>query len=368
MSTLEKVEAFRAQLSDYMRTTRRADQTSILFDLPLRSMLGGACYFENLPEMLAKLDREPEEIGARMRRLGFRPYLMHVNSLMFGYLAAAGERAAAGAGWALEDDRAALVVSTWERTMEAYREEGTDFSRGRQRVIDEAALEDWMPRLDAAVGRHSFAREVGLLQSYNFLLHGESRDGLFDHGPYAIEPASCVVVKELGDLQGGLHAWAGPSGARDLPVDRVVALRRVALAADALAFDMFGTMAAPSVGDFAATITHELVLAGPADPDVPLVAIDELTSTAELAARVRDVNRALLSRFSDFAAAERISYGVDMYANMVVGFGRIGCDDPVPWEAELRERFATTGATALERLRSDRAAIETWRRLGAESR
>lgn len=366
MSAQAAIERFREQLGHYMAVTRRGGQTSTLFDLPLRSMLGGICFYENLPELLAELDEPPAAIGQRMRRLASRPYAMHLNSMIFGFLTGLEEQR--GSGRAAPDDEDARVertVAFWAAAFEAYREEGTDFSGGRQRVLDEELLRGPLDALASGrPGRHALARELALLQSLNFLLHGESRDGLFDHGPYDERAESCVVVKELTDLHGGLYAWAGPSGAAGLPFDRAVAVRRIGLPASTLRFDMFGTMAAVGVRELSKEITHELILAE--RPDGELVPIEEVISADELRGQIRAVNRKLLGIFAAMPADDRITYGAPMYANMLVGFGWIGSDSPAEWESRVLARFKQSGARALERMRSTTAAVEAWARMGAE--
>jgi hypothetical protein len=345
-----------------MAASNRGEQRSTLFDLPSRSVLGGACFYENLPELLAMLNAPPSVIAARMRVLGSRPYLMHLNSMLFGFFTGMAEHGATAGESRADRDRLGATVDFWQEVMEAYRRDGIDFSTGRQCVLDETSLLGL--GLDEAPARHPRARDVGLLQSMNFLLHGESRDGVFDHGPYLEEGGACVIVKELTDLRGLYHKWAVPSGAAEFVVDRVIVIRRVALPADAIWFDMFGTMKFTDPAAGAEAVTHEVVLAQGSDPE--FVPIEDLVSADELAAQVRSVNRALIGILAGLSSEERISYGGDMYANMLVGFGRIGADGFEQWEAELGRRFRASTRRALTRIGATNVAEDVWSRVGAE--
>jgi hypothetical protein len=51
-------------------------------------------------------------------------------------------------------------------------------------------------------------RMAATLELYNFVLHGEQRDGIFSHGPYPGDGDRTIFVREFNDLRNDYMPWA----------------------------------------------------------------------------------------------------------------------------------------------------------------
>lgn len=217
----ELIHVFGEAQKNAMRAERRESLRSILFDLARRSPLGWECLYEHQVPFLREIAGlvAPDELGGRMRGLGRRPYAIQPFILMcshFGWrqqlLLDAGLRE--GEPFAGDDPTdLAFLCDFWARMMDGYRQDGfllpeqTDHScrilNPEELALVRAGTADGGANELAAV-----RRMAATLELYNFVLHGEQRDGIFGHGPYPLDDGSVLFVREFNDLRNDYLPWA----------------------------------------------------------------------------------------------------------------------------------------------------------------
>jgi hypothetical protein len=297
---------------------------SPLFDLPRRSLVGWECMYRSVVPFLRELEdaASPEEIGEGMRRAGSRPSTLQPYILMTGYLAARQQhRLEAGVGdgdpWPEErPEDLAHLVDWWARVMGAYRSDdvllpgeagGTLPILGDEEIARVAAhLAPAPPDRYAAV-----QRTVATLEMFSLMLHGEQRDGIFAHGPYALEDGGTLILREFTDLRNDYLPWSAPA-ARN-PHDVVA----VAYAARDIRTrcDMYASMVVEP-HDLADRLTGVAVLTRDGDGLRPL-ADDQLVAVTDAAQAAQE------EMFFDVAGWEperRVSYGAALFANHLKPF------------------------------------------------
>lgn len=207
-----------------LRAERRGALTSTLFDLRRRSVLGWQMKYEHearfIREVAAVLS--PEEVGARMKHPGSRPYYLQLFLLLQDTLGARQQRMlelGLEEGEPFPEERLedlAVVADFWERASRAYRNDGKLLpgEAGRtQPILAESTLDDvrGLLRPVAEVDLTALRRLLGTLESYSFVAHGEQRDGIFGHGPYEGECGCVLFFKEVNDLRNDFLPWAQTS-------------------------------------------------------------------------------------------------------------------------------------------------------------
>jgi hypothetical protein len=60
-------------------------------------------------------------------------------------------------------------------------------------------------------------RMAATLELYAFVLHGEQRDGVFGHGPYAGADGRTIIVREFNDLRNDRLPWAATEARNPFP-------------------------------------------------------------------------------------------------------------------------------------------------------
>lgn len=123
------ISLFGEEMKVANRAEKREDLKSVLFDVPLRSVLGWKILHDVVPDSLREIlsQTTPEALGQRMRRIGSRPYGLQIFFLAAGYmLTREQERINAGIGadeiWPDEKpEDVELVMSSWERISRTYR-------------------------------------------------------------------------------------------------------------------------------------------------------------------------------------------------------------------------------------------------------
>ncbi|WCB91804.1 hypothetical protein DSM104299_00481 [Baekduia alba] len=322
---------------------------SELFDIRGRTWVGFECYYAAAPALLRTLceHRSPEALGRAMRRPGSRPYYLQLMILMSNYLSAREQRVlATGTPPEASDPQAdadlATVVDFVARTAGAYRTDGAvmptapDFD---MRILSE----DWIARCAALLGPRErlpeIQRFVATLSLYGFLLHGEQRDGTFDHGPYALPDGTRLLVRELNDLDNRLLPWAEHDD--PLPIANVCvayALRDVEMQ-----FSLFGGSLTDPV-DFLDR-TERVALFTREGDDLRALEPDEM---AALAHRAGELQLRLYQDVVAWPAIERSRYGLYLYANHLAPFFRLaGAEAALP---ALVARFEAVGGPVAEAL------------------
>jgi hypothetical protein len=353
-----------------MRAERRELLRSVLFDLPRRSLLGWQALYEHEVPFLRELTAHasPEEIGRRMRAPGSRPYALQLFILMCSYLGARQQRML-DLGLAEDDafpeereEDLATVVDFWARATRAYRTDGMLLpceAGGAQPVLDEAGLapvRDALRPADAArLAR--VRRAAATLELYSFVLHGEQRDGIFGHGPYAGEGGRVLFVREFNDLRNDYLPWAAEAPATRNPCDAVVVAyecRDVAVRCD-----MFGGLVTEPL-EFYDRLDRLAVLGRRGAEIAPLddAAVEEVGREAEAS------QTALYMAAVDWDPAYKIAYGAPLFANHLAPFFALAGVDGNVRERIMRSCQGTADGM-VERLLAEHEVPSIWGHMGA---
>jgi hypothetical protein len=330
-----------------MRREQRGSMKSELFDIRGRTWVGFECYYAAVPALLRTLSEHasPEALGRAMRRPGSRPYYLQLLILMSNYLSARQQRVlASGTPPEALDPQAdadlTTVVDFVARIARAYRTDGEVVPTAPgfdMRVLSE----DWIARCAALLGPRErlpeIQRFVATLSLYGFLLHGEQRDGTFDHGPYALPDGTRLLVRELNDLDNRFLPWAEQDA--PLPIANVCvayALRDVDMQ-----FNIFGSSVTDPV-DFLDR-TERVALFTREGDDLRTLAPAEMTA---LARRAGELQLRLYQDVAAWPSIERSRYGLYLYANHLAPFFRLaGAESVLP---ALLARFEVVGGPAAE--------------------
>jgi hypothetical protein len=368
---------FGHELNAWCHNSARVKQTSTLYDLPGRSSIGFALLYDCVPEFLRRLELfiSAEEIGRRMRAPLARPYFVQLLIVIESWLMGR-ERLIMDAGECLpagvdsDRDRADwdLVGSWFARAGGAARADGEVFSTaaelfedGRLRagetvhvhpLLDEDALvalgADDEP-LDPDVALRA-QRAFGAIELYAMTLHGEQRDGLYDHGPASRPDGWSVVVHEVNDLDNDVLPWS--TADVRLAMDAVGVVRAYRPEVE-LSIDMWGTLAVRPLGP-----PDELrALWARRGDELRRLEIDELEA---LAARAVEAMTALYGAMAAWEPDYRIAYGAPLFVNHLVPFTRLG--GVAELESWLWERSEAVVAAELPTLRGA-PAHPSWARL-----
>ncbi len=308
-----------------MRAEKRDVMRAILFDLPRRSSLGWHSLYEHETDFLRELSEHvaPEEIGRRMRRPGSRPYSLQPFIVVCSYLGARQQElldAGLSPGDPWDGERVedlAYVIDWWARLQGALRTDDVLLpgeAGGSLPILDGGVIADVVGRLRPAdAGRHAIVRRMAAtLELYSFMLHGEQRDGITGHGPYALEDGSTLFFKEFNDLRNDYLPWAR-TDARNV-LDNVV-VAHAARDVD-VRCDMFGSMSVspPELGD---RLKGLAVLTNEPGGVLRTVGDDEL---AAIQAAASDAQQELFLCAVEWDDAYKIAYGAPLFANHLKPF------------------------------------------------
>lgn len=333
--------------SEAMRRESRGSLSSELFDIRGRTWVGFECYFEAVPRLLARLGERlaPEEIGRRMKRPGSRPYYLQLFILMSNYLSAREQRLLVD-GRAPEDgDPAQLeelrtLVGFFHGAACAYRNDGRAVPTAPgfdQRILDEDWVATCAELLEPPERLAEVQRAVAAISLYSFLLHGEQRDGNFDHGPYRLADGTELLLHELNDLDNDFLPWAE----RERPLSCSNVCVAYALEDVEMRFSIFGGVVTDPV-DFSSRV-RALAVFTVEDGVARRLETAELEGLVQRAA---ELQAALYPRIVEWPRIERSRYGRWLYANHLVPFFRLaGAEEHV---AEIAERFREVGQRAAE--------------------
>lgn len=358
----EVISRFSADLTATTNRERRVAMSSPLYDLQGRSTLGFLVSHDIGAELVRRTEAAmpAEQVGERMGALLTRPYFLQLFILFEGYLmgremrliedgAPSGEDAA-------RDAEDTIAVTDWfERVCSTYRTDERLFPGAE--VLDEPILPaDKVAGLageplDAELAARA-QRAIGTLELYALTVHGEQRDGNFDHGPYPAPGGSQLVVHEINDLDNDFLPWV--EAPQRLGVDAVGVVRRFAPEAQ-IVCDMFGTSSvAPSGSPF-----EQLALLVREGETVRVLEVEELE---EIAARAVVATGELFQRIAAWDENFRTAYGRPLWLNHFAPILRVaGAEDQFDW---LREAGAEAGPRDLSLLQGP-AVGNVWARLAA---
>jgi hypothetical protein len=352
-------DEFAAAIRKFMAERSTVIETT-LFDLPTKIVLGQYCAYEAIPSVTAELDRRvaPGELGRRRRAVGVKLGLGLCGYLwiyLFGRL-----QRYLDEGWPDREvdlgdhEQTAKVIRYWENVARAYRGDGTlvagtTRADGFIRCLDDDVIERVAsaaiargPANDVATVRRAIAQ----IELYCYLIHGEQRDGTFNHGPYELQDGSLLVLKELTDLQNQFMPWVTPE--RRLPVSRVVV--PIVLRDVEAWFDMYGTLYTEPEDYFPHMIGMDILVG------------DDLKSTSEaqlgeIGQRAHEVQRDVFREMARWDDNYKLVHAATQYANVnhplleLAGFS----DDEI--RRILIEPFERVSGDYVERARTNSATI-----------
>jgi len=323
----ELILLFGENLKNEMRAERREALTSVLFDLPRRSLLGWTALYEHqavfLRELMARMP--PEEIGRRMKVPGTRPYHLQLFIVMCSHFLARQQRMlelGLSEGDPFPEERhedMATVVDFWERTSSAYRSDGLllPVQAGNTQVVLDGERLAEIDELLAPVDADTYAavrRMAATLELYNFVLHGEQRDGIFSHGPYPGRGGRTIFLREFNDLRNDYMPWARTE--KRNPFANVIVVHECHDIT--VRCDMFGG-AVTTPTEIADRLDRLAVLTQDAGTLRRLTA-DEVTGAQEAAAAAQIE---LYMRAVEWSPRYKIEYGAFLFANHLLPFFEI---------------------------------------------
>lgn len=314
------IELFGEEMKLANRAEKRESLKSVLFNVPLRSVVGWRVLKEAAPGTVRLLLERvtPEELGTRMRRLGCRPYGLQLFFLAAGYmLIREQERIDLGLGsldvW--EDDPVEdveLIMWTWARMSVAYRRDEVLLpgqAGGRLNILDDgllaAVVESLRPRSEDY--RKRARRMFAAAELCSFVMHGEQRDGNGGHGPYALADGRTLFFKEINDLRNDYLPWARTEN-RNVHDNLVIAY--AVRGGVEVHCDMFGSMVVQP-HDFDRDLDSMVVMAG---TERGFELIDE-AGFEEIEAAAAAMQEELYLKAIEWDDRYRIEYAGPLYAN-----------------------------------------------------
>jgi hypothetical protein len=358
----EVISRFSADLTATTNRERRVAMSSPLYDLQGRSSLGFLVSHDIGAELVRRTEASlpAEQVGERMGELLTRPYFLALFILFEGYLMGREMRliefGAPSGEDAVRDAEDTIVLTDWfERVCSTYRTDDKLFPGAEvfdQPIVPaERIVELAGEPLDEEMAARA-QRAIGTLELYALTVHGEQRDGNFDHGPYPAPDGGVLVVHEINDLDNDFLPWV--EGPQRLGVDAVGVIRRFGPEVE-ITCDMFGTSSvAPSGSPF-----EQLALLVREGETVRALAVEELE---EIAARAGAATGELFGRIAGWDEEFRTTYGRPLWLNHFAPIMRIaGAADQLDW---LREAGAKAGPDDLAFLKGP-AVGQVWARLAA---
>jgi len=364
------IQTVSGHLKAFMRSEHRALLRSALFDVPRRSSLGWECLYRTADRWIAELTSHiaPEEIGRRMKRVCARPNFLTLSILICGYLLGRQQHILdlglePGEPFPEDDpEQIGRVIEFWQRICRAYREDEGLFPEeheGTMRILPPEGVVQLRDRL-VEVDRHTLRRlrrMAATLELYAFILHGEQRDGLFAHGPYALtgsprdSEGEVIIVREFTDLQNTYLPWA-QTRVRNLHSN----LALVLVLQDAQTrFDIFGGVHVEPL-EYEDRIRAVALITVSEEGEVRDVPFEEVE---EIERRAAEAQMELYKSALSWSPQFKVAYGVDLFANHVKAFFDIaGMGEAGEW---IRHMFERAAAPFLRRLLAEEDPPSIWR-------
>jgi hypothetical protein len=235
-------------------------------------------------------------------------------------------------------DEIAALLDFWARITSVYHEEESHLPDGmafRMPVVPQEAVESVAGRLRqfSAAEQHAIRRMMATLELFTFILNGESRIGVFHHGPYLLSEGDVLVFKEMVGLQEDFYSWATPDVRLPVPgIARVMRLRSVQVK-----IVLMGSMTTEPT-HYQDKIVSEELFASDNGTLRPLLA-DELESITQAAANAQ---MELYRRMIGWDDRYRVAYGAELYGQILGRFAPLGHEHE--FRALIRESFARSVA------------------------
>lgn len=344
------LDAFGEALVDFVARADRSRLTATLFDVPKRTELSMRSYAEHGPDLVrAILDViSPEELGAAMRRPAARPNPMHVSGLPYQMLLERERRLMLDLSPLPADDDLRLVLEFVGRTNRAATREVEPFPAAatawRLPLLDEDQLAPLVENAQewSEEDRAALRRLVASLELYAFMLHGEHRDGIFEHGPYELPSGELVMCKDFTDLRNDFLPWSTPEVRLAHPA---ISVTFVLDRACAPRVNLWGTAEFEAEPwDHLSRVGIMVVDAGSA---TPLPAED----WSAVGSAARQAQKEIFMAVASWAPEERTRYGMWLFLNHLQSIARAAGAAPQVVD-ELVASFTRTSDEAFEAVTS----------------
>jgi hypothetical protein len=302
----------------FFREQQRSSLVSPLFNIPGRMVLGAYCYYENLGRLLHFITshEDPESIALRMKRPCSLPNAINIHSLMLGYFNGREQSRLLGGPVADNPEEIVALLDFWGRVTSVYHEEQAhlpDATEFRMRVLPQAQVESvsHLLRKPSPDEQNAIRRMMATLELLTFIMNGESRIGVFHHGPYPLSDGDVLVFKELVGLQEDYYSWATPDVRLPVPaIARVTRLRGVSVN-----IVLMGSMTTEPA-NYQERIVAEELFACEEGTLRPLGA-DEVAKITQSAA---DAQMELYRRMLAWDDRYRVAYGAELYGQILGRF------------------------------------------------
>jgi hypothetical protein len=322
-SVNREIAVFEKYFRRFFRGEDRSNLQSALFNVPGRLVAGCWADYDNMGAVFEQLlaTVPAEQIGCRMKKTAARPGIFQITCLLVSYLIARQHeillRQVEGLPYSDEKhlEEMYLLFEAGRTILSVARSDGAHFpgeAQDSMPLLDDAAQQTLVRQLcepspqDLSWRRRAWAA----LTAYNFLFHGEMRDGIFNHGPYDLGGGRCLLVKELTELHNDYFPWS--TKIRELPAGFV---RAMILKDVECRFDVLGGVATqPRVFD------DRIVLDGLFEISKgQLIPSDESTAM-EILDVVSENSRVLYEEFCSWEETRKLRYGTLLHANFLRGF------------------------------------------------
>ena len=327
---------------------QRSSLVSPLFNIPGRMVLGAYCFYENLGQLLRFITSHEdfESIALRMKRPCSLPNAINIHSLMLGYFNGREQSRLLGRPVADDLEEITTLLDFWTCVTSVYHEERAhvpDAAEFRMPVLTPADVEGIteLLRRPSADEQHAIRRMTATLELFTFIMNGESRIGVFHHGPYALNDGDVVVFKELVGLQEDYYSWATPDVRLPVPaIARVTRLRGVDVK-----IVLMGSMTTEPTNYQERIVAEELFACE--DGRLRTLGANEITEMTQFAA---DAQMELYRRMLAWDDRYRVAYGAELYGQLLGRFGPPGQEQT--FRAMVREAFAQSVAKHADDLAS----------------
>ena len=364
-SLADEILRYGRNVRTFFHEGKRAGLMSPLFNVPGRLVVGSYCYYEHLPTLIREMTEAvpASEIGRRMKGLGVRPNYVNLNALMLGYFNGREQlRLAHGlaAGDVLPGDSArdaATLVDFWNGAGNSYVE-GPSFipyeTDGSIRILTDDRISELEGSLRVPTDdeRTRIRRATAITELYTFILNGEARVGVFNHGPYPVGDGDVLVVKELVGLADDSLPWDLERRPALESVVRVMRIRDVHAS-----IDLFGSLVVEPF-QYDDRIVSEALFGRDAD-GVRELPLSEFEAIAAIAG---DAQIRMYEQARDWTAEYQMAYGADLYASFALSFMRTAGVDA---RDRVRQAFRETAERVVPRLLSGEEPLAILDRIGA---
>lgn len=318
-----QIQVFETHFRRFFRGEDRSNLHSALFNVPGRLVAGCWGDYENMAPVFRRVlgSHSAEEIGRRMKGLAARPGVFQITCLLVSYLIARQQQILIeqrSGGSHSDNERLeemAFLFETGRMILSTARNDAKQFpgeANDSMPLLPANEQSQFLSRLrKSSSSELSWHRRLmASLTAFNFLFHGEMRDGIFNHGPYPLGQGRCLLVKELTELHNDMFPWA--KCVRGLP-DSIV--RGLVLRDVMMSFDVLGGVALQPAE------TDELIeLDGVFEiVDGELVDISQ-SGAEELLKRVAEAQFLLYQEFLAWDDERKLRYGTILHANFLRGF------------------------------------------------